>query len=58
MTYRYSSADWRDVFYNAVRNANGGVVAAAAFLTERRGKSIHPEDLRRRLRGADGESTP
>ncbi|MEG0922804.1 MAG: hypothetical protein RSG22_15545 [Comamonas sp.] len=56
MTCRYSSADWRDVFYNAVREANGGVNAAAAFLTERRGKSIHPEDLRRRLRGADGES--
>ena len=56
MTYRYSSADWRDVFYNAVRAANGGVVAAAKFLAERRGKSIHSEDLRRRLRGADGES--
>lgn len=56
MTCRYSSADWRDVFYNSVRAANGGVNAAAAFLSERRGKSIHPEDLRRRLRGADGES--
>lgn len=56
MTCRYSSADWRDVFYNVVRSANGGVNAAAAFLSERRGKSIHPEDLRRRLRGADGES--
>lgn len=56
MTCRYSSADWRDVFYNVVRSANGGVVAAAKFLSERRGKSIHSEDLRRRLRGADGES--
>lgn len=56
MTRRYSAADWRDLFYNAVRQAPGGVNAAAAFLTERREKSIHPEDLRRRLRGADGES--
>lgn len=56
MTCHYSAADWRDIFYNAVRQAPGGVNAAAAFLTERREKSIHPEDLRRRLRGADGES--
>jgi len=56
MTYRYASADWRDVLYNTVRQAQGGVNAAAAFLTERRERSIHPEDLRRRLRGADGET--
>ena len=56
MTRRFCAADWRDIFYNAVRQAPGGVVAAAAFLTDRREKSIHPEDLRRRLRGADGES--
>lgn len=56
MTRRYSSIDWRDVFYNSVRKASGGVAAAAAYLTDRREKSIHREDLRRRLRGADGES--
>lgn len=56
MTRRYSRADWRDILYNAVRQAPGGVVAAAAHLTDRRGVRIHPEDLRRRLRGADGET--
>jgi len=56
MTRRYSGADWRDVFYNAIRSADGGVVEAAKFLTERRERFIHAEDLRRRLRGADGES--
>ncbi|MDR0215634.1 MAG: hypothetical protein LBJ15_16760 [Comamonas sp.] len=56
MTRRFSAADWRDIFYNAVRKTEGGVNAAAAFLTDRREKSIHPEDLRRRLRGAEGES--
>lgn len=56
MTCHYSGADWRDVFYNAIRNAEGGVVEAAKFLTERRERFIHAEDLRRRLRRADGES--
>ncbi|MBD9583605.1 hypothetical protein IB269_19615 [Delftia sp. DLF01] len=56
MTRRYSAADWRDILYNTIRRASGGVTAAATFLTDRREKSIHPEDLRRRLRGADGES--
>lgn len=55
MTCRYSSADWRDVFYNTVRRASGGVVAAAEFLTKRRERSIHSETLRTRLRGVDGE---
>lgn len=55
MTCRLSQTDWRDVFYNAVRSAPGGVADAAAFLTERRGRSIHKETLRARLRGVDGE---
>ena len=55
MTCHLSPVDWRDVFYNTVRKAPGGVVAAAQFLTQRRGRSIHPETLRARLRGIDGE---
>ena len=55
MTCHYSSADWRDVLYNTVRRASGGVVAAATFLTKRRARSIHSETLRTRLRGLDGE---
>lgn len=56
MTCRYSQVEWRDVIYNSVRNAPGGVVEAAKFLTARRGKTIHPEVLRSKLRGVDGES--
>lgn len=55
MTCYLSPTDWRDVLYNAVRRAPGGVTAAAAFLTQRRGRSMHPETLRARLRGVDGE---
>lgn len=56
MTYRYSNTDWRDVLYNCVRKTAGGVNAAAAFLTERRGITIHPERLRKKLRGLENES--
>lgn len=56
MTCRYSETDWRDVLYTAVRKAPGGVKAAADFLTDRRGVSIHPESLRAKLRGVEGES--
>lgn len=56
MTCRYSESDWRDVLYTSVRNAPGGVVAAAKFLTDRRGRSIHSETLRAKLRGVEGES--
>lgn len=56
MTCRYSGADWRDVLYNSVRSTEGGVADAAQFLTNRRGKSIHPESLRIRLRHVNGES--
>ena len=55
MTCHLSEIDWRDVVYNTVRKAPGGVVAAAQFLTKRRERSIHPETLRARLRGVDGE---
>ncbi|MBY0453326.1 MAG: hypothetical protein K2Q11_00375 [Burkholderiaceae bacterium] len=53
MTCRYKDSDWRDVLYNSVRTAPGGVVDAARFLTMRRGRSIHAETLRARLRGTD-----
>ncbi len=53
MTCRYTNADWLDVLYNSVRRTPGGVVDAARFLTQRRGKSIHPESLRAKLRGGD-----
>lgn len=56
MTYRYTNTDWRDVLYNCVRNTKGGVNAAAAFLTQRRAITIHPERLRKKLRGLEGES--
>jgi hypothetical protein len=55
MTCRYKDSDWRDALYNAVRSAPGGVVEAARFLTARRGRSIHTETLRSRLRGIDGD---
>lgn len=55
MTCHYTNTDWLDVLYNCVRKS-GGVVKAAEFLTARRGKSIHPEALRSKLRGVDGET--
>lgn len=55
MTCRYSNTDWLDVLYNSVRRTPGGVVDAARFLTERRGRSIHPESLRAKLRAANGD---
>lgn len=53
MTCQYTTTHWRDALYNAVRAADGGVVAAAQFLTERRDTSIHYESVRRKLRGND-----
>ena len=53
MTCQYTTTHWRDALYNAVREADGGVEAAAQFLTTRRNVSIHPESLRRKLRGGD-----
>jgi len=56
MTYHYTNTDWRDVLYNCVRRTAGGVAAAASFLTQRRGITIHPESLRRKLRGLNAEA--
>jgi len=56
MTCRTSPLNWLDVLYNAVRETPGGVQAAAAYLAQRRGKSMHPETLRAKLRGLEGES--
>lgn len=53
MTCRYTQTKWRDALYNAVRNAPGGVEAAAAFLADRRGTRITPESLRKKLRGLE-----
>ncbi|GGE68606.1 hypothetical protein GGR41_000535 [Paenalcaligenes hominis] len=53
MTKRFSSLNWRDALYNSVRQAPGGINDAAAFLTERRNTSIHPESLRRKLTGGE-----
>lgn len=55
MTCRYSQANWRDVLYTDVCRTPGGIADAARFLAERRGKNIHMETLRARLRGANGE---
>lgn len=55
MTCRYSGTDWLDVLYTSVRDTPGGVADAAAFLANRRGKSIGTESLRLRLRG-EGEN--
>lgn len=51
MTRRYSKSEWLDVLYTSVRNADGGVAAAATHLTDRRGRTIATEALRLRLTG-------
>ena len=56
MTCRPSDIHWRDALYNAVRQMPGGVNAAASHLTERRGRAITGESLRKKLRGVEGES--
>lgn len=56
MTCRPSDIHWRDALYNAVRQTPGGVNAAAAYLTTRRGRAITGESLRKKLRGLEGES--
>ncbi|MCW2065088.1 UNVERIFIED_ORG: hypothetical protein M2420_000407 [Stenotrophomonas maltophilia] len=56
MTCRRSDIHWRDALYNAVSQVPGSVQAAAAYLAQRRGRSITGETLRKKLRGIDGES--
>ncbi|TAA45664.1 hypothetical protein [Pseudoxanthomonas winnipegensis] len=56
MTCLRTDLHWRDALYNAVTQVPGGLRAAAAFLTERRGRSITGESLRKKLRGLEGES--
>lgn len=56
MTCRTSNLNWLDCLYNAVRRTPGGVIEAAKWLTDRRGKSMHPETLRAKLNGTEGES--
>lgn len=53
MTYRYTNTHWRDALYNAVRATDGGVIAAAEFLTTRRDRAMHHQSLRRKLSGGD-----
>lgn len=55
MTLHYSNTDWLDVLYNSVRRTHGGLTDAARYLTERRGRSIHPESLRAKLRAVNGD---
>ncbi len=55
MTCKYDQLAWRDVLYTDVCRTPGGIIDAARFLTDRRGKAIHPETLRTRLRGVNGE---
>lgn len=57
MTCRYSETEWLDVLYTSVRKTPGGVAAAAAFLTQRRGRNITVESLRLRLNG-NGDTYP
>ncbi|AZR93910.1 hypothetical protein BBB39_09105 [Bordetella trematum] len=53
MTCYYTVTQWRDALYNAIRACDGGVDSAARFLSDRRDVSMHPESLRRKLRGRD-----
>jgi len=58
MPCRTSALNWLDVLYNSVRKTPGGVVDAAAFLADRRGKSMHPETLRAKLREVNPNISP
>jgi hypothetical protein len=56
MTNRYTQIDPHDALYISVTKTPGGVEELAAFLTNRRGISIHPETLRQKMTRAKGQS--
>lgn len=56
MTNHYTRIDPHDALYISVKNTPGGVEELAAFLTNRRGISIHPETLRQKMRRVKGQS--
>lgn len=56
MTCKYTQIDPHDALYISVRRTPGGVEELAAFLTARRGTSIHPESLRQKMRREKGQS--
>lgn len=56
MTCRYSQIDPHDALYIGVMRTPGGVEDLAAFLSNRRGVSIHPETLRQKMRQVKGQS--
>jgi hypothetical protein len=56
MTNRYTQIDPHDALYISVKKTPGGVEELAAFLTNRRGVSIHPETLRQKMRRVKGQS--
>ncbi len=56
MTNKYTQLDPHDALYTSVQKTPGGVEELAAFLTNRRGISIHPETLRTKMRRQKGQS--
>lgn len=56
MTHRYTQIDPHDALYIGVQRTPGGVEELAAFLTNRRGVSMHAETLRQKLRRVKGQS--
>lgn len=56
MTHRYTQIDPHDALYISVQKTPGGVEELAAFLTNRRGVSMHAETLRQKLRRVKGQS--
>lgn len=56
MTHRYTQIDPHDALYISVQKTPGGVEELAAFMTNRRGVSMHAETLRQKLRKVKGQS--
>ena len=56
MTHKYTQIDPHDALYISVQKTPGGVEDLAAFLTSRRGISMHAETLRAKLRRVKGQS--